>query len=395
MERLVVRLTRSSVTTHGDRFVQLPGMLTFTSHYHVAHTMDVVQRRATGRRTDFRPGFVRVFKEMGVNIVHLGEFHGDGDPRDRGPKRLPQLELMYQECERLSDDRFLLLPGEEPNVHLGGHWMNLFPRPVYWIMSRENGEPFVENDPYYGTIYRVGNADEVLEMLRREKGLAWTAHARIKSSHGYPDKHRESSFFLSSRWLGAAWKAMPADLSRPKLGERVLALQSDMSNWGQRKHVIGEVDVFKIDSTHELYGHMNINYVRLNDLPRFADGWHSLLDALSGGRFFVTTGEVLIRDFRLNGKQSGETVELHQGHVPELSIDLDWTFPLRFAEVVSGDGTSVYREKIDLSDTGSFGRRSWMLSPDLQGRTWVRFEVWDVATNGAFTQPILLRDGNS
>jgi len=27
---------------------------------------------------------------------------------------------------------------------------------------------------------------------------------------------------------------------------------------------------------------------------------------------------------------------------------------------------------------------------DLKGRTWVRFEIWDIAANGAFTQPLWL-----
>ncbi len=376
--------------THGDRFPALPGHLTFTSHYHLAHTMDVMRRRVEGRDTSFVPDFVSMMKDMGVNIVHMGEFHGDGDPRDAGPKRLPQLELMYRECDRLSDDGFLLLPGEEPNVHFGGHWMNLFPRPVYWIMNRQTGKPFVEKDSYYGTIYRIGDADELLEMLRREHGLAWTAHARIKSSHGYPDKHRDSRFYLSNHWLGAAWKAMPADLSRAKLGERVLDLQSDMANWGQKKYVIGEVDVFKIDPTHELYGHMNINYVRLDALPKFADGWRPLLDALSGGRFFVSTGEVLIPEFEIDGRKSGETLQLTLDRKSELTVRLVWTFPLNFAEIVSGDGEKVYRQRIDLSDTLAFGNRLLRQRLDLTGRKWVRFEVWDVAANGAFTHPVWL-----
>jgi hypothetical protein len=50
---------------------------------------------------------------------------------------------------------------------------------------RWNGdEPFVEKDNYYGKIYRVGDAAEMLELLRREGGLAWTAHPRIKVSTG-------------------------------------------------------------------------------------------------------------------------------------------------------------------------------------------------------------------
>jgi hypothetical protein len=27
-------------------------------------------------------------------------------------------------------------------------------------------------------------------------------------------------------------------------------------------------------------------------------------------------------------------------------------------------------------------------TPNLSGRHWVRFEVWDIAANGAFTQPV-------
>ena len=29
-------------------------------------------------------------------------------------------------------------------------------------------------------------------------------------------------------------------------------------------------------------------------------------------------------------------------------------------------------------------------TPDLTGRTWVRLEAWDIAGNGAFTQPVWL-----
>ena len=69
---------------------------------------------------------------------------------------------------------------------------------------------------------------------------------------------------------------------------------------------------------------------------------------------------------------------------------LDWTFPLRFAEVITGDGTKVFRERIDLPDTVAFSQRTLDLKPQLRGRKWLRFEVWDIAANGAFTQPIWL-----
>ncbi len=350
--------------THGDRFVELPGYRTFTSHYHFAHTMNVMERRAKGLEVDDVPSFVTILKNMGVNIVHLAEFHGDGDPRDAGPKRLPQLELMHHECERLSDSNFLLLPGEEPNVYFGGHWIDLFPKPVYWTMKRSADQPFKESSARYGTIYHVGSTDDLASLFEHEGGLGWTAHARIKSSTGYPDKHRQSDLFRSDRWLGAAWKAMPADLSRPKLGERGLDLLDDMANWGQPKYVLGEVDVFKIDPTHELYGHMNINYLKLDKVPKYREGWQPVLDALRQGKFFVSTGEVVIPNFTVGGKAAGETLRLRANAQPELRATLQWTFPLQFAEIVSGDGTQVYRKRIDLTDTMPFSSRELRLSPN-------------------------------
>ena len=307
-----------------------------------------------------------------------------------GRNRLPQLELMHQECERLSDANFLLLPGEEPNVYFGGHWINLFPKPVYWTMKRNADQAFRESSQRYGTIYHVGSTEDVAKLLKQEGGLGWTAHPRIKSSTGYPDRHRQGELFRSDRWLGAAWKTMPADLSRPKLGERVLDLLDDMANWGQPKYVLGEVDVFKIDPTHELYGHMNINYLKLDKVPEFRDGWQPVLDALRQGKFFVSTGEVLISNFSIDGKETGETLALPANGQLELRASLRWTFPLQFAEIVSGDGNRVYRKRIDLTDTMPFSSRDLRIDLNLIGRKWVRFEIWDVATNGAFTQPVWL-----
>ena len=69
-----------------------------------------------------------------------------------------------------------------------------------------------------------------------------------------------------------------------------------------------------------------------------------------------------------------------------VKFTLQWTFPLHLAEIISGDGNKVYRQRIDLDDTGPFGTREWQVPVDLRGRKWVRLEVWDVAANGAFTQ---------
>ena len=381
--------------TRADRFKELPGHKTFTSHYHVEHTVDYLDRQKK-QGTDSvpkgleTPGFVTKFKETGVDIVHLAEFHHGWTPGQKTADRLPMLKRMHEECARLSDDELLLLPGEEPNVHLGGHWISFFPKPVYWVLNRPKDVPFVEDVEGYGKVYHVGSADDVFELMKRENGLMWTAHPRIKSSLGFPDAYRTTDFYQSDRFLGAAWKAMPADLSRPRLGYRVLDLLDDMNNWGQRKQALGEVDVFRIEPDYELYAHMNVNYLRLDQVPRYDEGWQPVLDAVRGGEFFVTTGEILVPKFTLGGKESGETLEVAANGNVRLEAELEWTFPLVFAEVVSGDGRKVYRERIDLADTGSFGQRTLKQTLNLKGRTWARFEVWDIAANGAFTQPVWL-----
>ncbi len=383
--------------THGDQFVPLPGHVTFTSHYHLAHTVDAMKRKEQGTwSADWQPEFVQRFKGMGVNIVHMGEWHGDGHPKDPGPLRLAEYDAMFSECRRLSGAGFLLLPGEEINDYLGirepgkhpGHWMSFFPKPVYWI---QHTKPRTADQPQFGKVYRVGSREDMMRLMELENGLAWTAHPRIKASSWTPDIFKDEDFFKAPWWLGAAFKHMPGDLSREKLGERCLNLLDDMCNWGVRKHLPGEVDTFKLFNDHEIYGHMNINYLRMDKLPTYDESWQPVLDTLRKGAFFTTTGEILIKQFKAGDAQSGEEVRTRDDGTVEMTVELEWTFPLKFAEVISGDGSKVFRERIDLSDTTAFGRRVLKLSPSLKGRTWVRFEVWDVAANGAYTQPVWMK----
>jgi hypothetical protein len=205
-----------------------------------------------------------------------------------------------------------------------------------------------------------------------------------------------------------------------------------------RKYVPGEVDVFQVKPSHELYGHMNVNYLKLDALPRFDAGWRPVLDALRGGRFFVTTGEVLIPSFAVGGRASGETLRregpvrkagpgrprlpggalcetsgetmrsggpatrsrprlpggaLREGQPADrattaVTARVEWTFPPSFAEVVWGDGTNVHRHRTDLSAERGFGGTDLRVDVALTAARWVRLEVWDVAGNGAFTQPV-------
>lgn len=364
--------------THGDAFKGMEGRFTFTSHWHVRLAVNEMAERPVA------PEVSKVFKKMNVNIVHLAEFHGDGNPADPGPKRLPQLKAMFDVCRKYSDAQLLFIPGEEANAHLNvppppnthpGHWMYLFPRPVYLTLVRGPGVPFVEEIPPYGTVYHAGSEADMVEILRREKALAWTAHPRIKASFACPDSYKEKEWFQDNLWLGAAWKAMPADLSEPRLGVRVLDLLDDMNTWGKKKQVLGEVDTFELDSTHELYGHMNINYLKLDKMPAF-DDWSPVLGALRRGDFFTSTGEVLIHHFDVSGGK--------------VKADLEWTFPLSQVWLVSWDGQQIKRRIVHMPQTREFQRQTFEWSID-GNPIWIRLEAWDIAINGAFTQPLWLR----
>ena len=390
-ERLIERV---KAYTNGDRYPEVAGHKTFTSHYHIEHTTQFIKERAKNKSRGVPPGlekpeFVDVFKKTGVRIVHLAEFHNRlGRDRRKPAKAFPLLKLLHDECARLSDDRLLLLPGEEPNVHLGGHWISFFPRPVMWALNRPGNKPFMEEHPEFGRVYHVGSADDVLKLMELEGGLMWAAHPRIKSSTGYPDRYRDKSFFKSRHYLGGAWKPMPADLSRPRLGWRVLDLLDDTANWGAKKYILGEVDIFQVDRTTEFYAHGNINYLRLERVPRYEQGWAPVLKSLRDGAFFISTGEVLLPKFTVNEKASGETLELKASGRATLDARLTWTFPMAFAEIITGDGKNVYRTRIDLADTGAYGERTLKLPVDLKTKKWIRFEAWDVAANGVISQPV-------
>ncbi|RZK59620.1 MAG: hypothetical protein EOO95_18080, partial [Pedobacter sp.] len=196
----------------------------------------------------------------------------------------------------------------------------------------------------------------------------------------------------SETFLGAAWKAIPADLSIPTLSQRVLKLMDDMANWGLKKHVISEADIFTITHQNEMYAHLNVNYLEMDKLPNYEQGWQSVLDAIRKGKFFVSTGEVLIPAFNVNGKKSGETLSLNKDGNVKVNMNLDWTFPLNHVDIVSGDGKEIYRERIDLSNTRAFGKQQFSWPINLSGRKWIRVEAWDIAANGAYTQMVWLEN---
>jgi len=358
--------------THRDRFVPLDGYKTFAPHWHYAYTV-----QAMDHGMDWTPPFKPVLKDMGVNMAMIMDFHGDGHPSDTGVVRLQELKAYFDACRAQSDEKFLLIPSEEMSTYLGGHWGVVFPKPVYWFQTRNPGDAFKSADPKYGTVYRVGNAEDMIALIRAENGYMYQTHPRTKGSTGFPDEIKNSEQLKSPFHLGAGWKAMNTDLSSPRLGDRGFKTVDDLNNWGLRKRSIGEVDVFQLDSTHELYGHMNVNYLRMPAVPSF-DHWSDALRALASGEYFTTTGEVMLP--RVSLSQTADRIGA--------DVSVTWTFPLRMAEVVWGDGKETHRQVFSLAETKEFGEHNFTWAVSAPEWKWARLAVWDIAGNGAFTTPI-------
>lgn len=362
--------------THGDALKEIEDHTTLVTHEHAALTVHDRTDKPRG------PAFARAFKRANVKIVQLAEFHGDGltlaekqRESSSGPERLEDYRQMYATCRKYSDSQLLVLPGEEPNCAFPGHWIVMFPKPVYFTRKRAEGQPFKEDISPYGTVYHLKDADGAHQMLLENDALAWTAHPRIKSSRACPDEYKDTAWFRSPQWLGATWKSMPSDLSQPRLGVRCLDLLDDMNLWGQRKFAVGEFDCFRVDESSEIYANLNASYLHLLRKPT-VDDWSPVLDCLRRGDFFVSTGEVLIHSCTVKA-----------GHV---NADVEWTLPLAHAEIVACDGSKVERQTVPIQDTQELGRRSFDWPVKMKNVKWLRVEFWDVADDGAFTQPIYL-----
>lgn len=359
--------------TNRDRFRALPGYKTMTSHWHWGYTIQALQRGE-----DWEPPFRQTLIDMGIDSAITSDFHGDGHPENLTDLRLEELDAYYRMCRKQSDSRFLLIPSEEGNTMLGGHWSIFFPKKVLWFMGRATEGPLVRLHPKHGPVYHAASPEDVLEMVRQENGILYQTHPRTKSSYEYPDKVRETDFFRDRRYLGAGWKAMPMDLSSTRQGVRALKLLDDMNNWGMPKRLIAETDMFYIDHSSELYAHMNANYVRIGELPAF-DDYGKMLDAVRRGDYFITMGEVLLPDVSISITDPASITA---------KVRAQWTFPLAFGEIVWGDGNQTFTQTFSLDQTRPFGNEVFEWKTAAKDWKWARIAVWDIAGNGAFVNPV-------
>ncbi|WP_165420335.1 hypothetical protein [Edaphobacter modestus] len=359
--------------TNKDFFPHIDGYVTFAPHWHFAFT-----EQAVGTGTTWVPPFKPGLESIGVDSAMIMDFHIDGHPADLTGLRMRELDDYYKACRQQSDNKFLLIPAEEADVILGGHWSLTFPKPVYWLMDRKANESFATPDPKYGTVYRVHTPEDMWKLVQVEHGYAYQTHPRTKGSTGYPDKILNTAYFRDPQYFGTGWKAMPSDLSSPRLGERGFRTVDDVNNLGLHKVMLGEVDMFQISKTDELYGHMNVNYVRIPKLPDF-DHYKVLLDAVARGDSFISTGEVLMPQSKISSA-GGDSIHVE--------IETTSTFPLRIAEVVWGDGKSTHTEQFELDTTHEFEKRAFQWNVNAPAWRWARVAVWDIAGGGAFSNPV-------
>ncbi|HTF61722.1 MAG TPA: hypothetical protein VK638_03320, partial [Edaphobacter sp.] len=317
----------------------------------------------------------------------LADFHSDSHPSDTGKLRLDEQKVYFDGCARFSDKDLLLIPGEEPDANFGGHYMFVFPQPLFFTHVKQpakgpTGQAFLEELAPYGKVYHTTTAPTELDLLNQEKGLVWQTHPRTKGSTGYPDVVKDKDFFQSGRFLGGSYQSLPVDLSQKRLCEsRCLGLLDDMNNWAGPKYMIAEGDTYMKYPDDETYPQLIVNYVKLDRVPKYSEGWTPVLNALHAGDYFVTSGEVLIRSSGIEGSGTQRTYE----------AEAEWTFPPEFAELVWSDGKTVDRKVIPMSEMAPFSSHKFKVPFDATGKKWVRFAVWDSAGNGAFTQPVHLK----
>ena len=335
-------------------------------------------------------------KAIGLNIVGMSDFHfelQDG-ANDVGPIRFKQQREYFEATKHLSDVDFLVTPWEEPSAYFGGHYNLLGPKPVYWAKFRQNRgsvapeSPYTEKDPEYGTVYRAGSAADMEKFLEETNQYWYTAHPRTKNSANFPDAYWAKPYGKSDRFLGIAWKpGMGQDMSEDTLCEwrcfdAIDAMNNQNAGSGVRpKYLIGDVDTYKKGPEDDLYAGFPVNYLQMDRVPAWGDDWTPVLSALREGRFFATTGEVLIRNYAVTGT----------GQTRTLTADVDWTYPPAFIEIVMGDGKAVTRKRVSLRDQTAFGTKKITQTVDVTGQKWIRMSVWDVATNGALVQPVWIK----
>jgi hypothetical protein len=384
--------TRNAVLafTHDDHYKPLPGYKVMGHHYHMSFGLRLI----AGGGPDTEIPDLEGLKSVGINIVspvdNVGT--GGGAGNRSAADTLKMIASSAAGARQHSDKDFLVMPDEEfYGSVFGGHTDLLFSHPVFWTYGRADGQPLVENDAKYGKVYHIGSADDLFTMVKREDILMSLPHPRTKNNAGYPDGFKDKDFFRDAHFqsIGFRW-GMGLDLSERRLCEyRCLPLEDDLLNWyaddpTPPKYLLGISEVQTQTYGDGIYSSEPVNYLKMNIVPSANDP-SPVIKTLMRGDYFVTSGEVLIPSYSLQGSGPKRTIV----------ADVEWTFPLDFVEVVWGDGQHTDRQIISTTDLPAFGQHRFTIPFDATGKKWVRFAAWDSAGDGALVQPIKLTNMGS
>ncbi|HLH37645.1 MAG TPA: hypothetical protein VKX39_00740 [Bryobacteraceae bacterium] len=295
--------------------------------------------------------------------------------------------LYYETAKRQSDTQFVVMPDTELlrgaiARNLGGHSDLLISHPVFFAQGRAAGQPLVEENPTYGRVYHLGTVADMMEMTHRENLLLYMPHPESKGSTGFPEAIKNTDHFRDENYRGIGFRwGMGLDGSEQRLCEyRCLPLWDDMNNWiadknTPPKYIQAISEIYGENYGDDVYANNPVNYVKLDRLPPPGE-WGPIVDAMKKGDYFVTSGEVLIPRFVIEGSA--------------VVADVEWTFPLEFVEIVWGDGVKTGRQVIGATDLAPFGSHRFRIPFDAPGKKWIRFAAWDSAGEGAMAQPVRL-----
>src|SRR5438046_9042620 len=89
------------------------------------------------------------------------------------------------------------------------------------------------------------------------------------------------------------------------------------------KYVIADIDTYRKGPEDDLYPNFPVDYLKLDKVPGPDEDWSPVLKTLRSGDFFVTTGEILIKSYAVEGTGAKRTI----------AADGEWTFRRSFVEV--------------------------------------------------------------
>ena len=245
-------------------------------------------------------------------------------------------------------------------------------------------------DPTYGKVYHTGNAEDVQKMLDAEGAYWYHAHPRTKGTTGYPGYDLRQALREERSLPGRRLQARHGSGQLRTADVRVALLRRRRHDEQPAtpapacapKYIIADIDTYRKGPEDDIYANFPVNYLRIDKVPGPDEDFTPILKALRDGNFFVTTGEILIKDYtrRRHRAISGRSRRTSSG-------------PIRWRSWRSS-GATARRSTARSSRrpiSRAFGTKHFAIPFNATGKAWVRFAVWDSAGNGAFVQPIWLK----